>query len=48
MKLTKRQKTAIEDPCLLACETVKRKYVTLKARGRRAWSSMLTVNNGYE
>jgi hypothetical protein len=45
-ELTPVQRTAIEDPCLFAFETVKQKFHTTDPN--RGVSIIITVNTGYE
>jgi hypothetical protein len=39
-----RQRLALTHPCLLACETAHPRY----GRSHGSWTSVLTVNTGYE
>lgn len=42
--MTPKQKIAIENPCLLACETMHPRFASMHSGG----SVILTVNTGYE
>ena len=46
MKLTRRQRTALDHPCLLPEETIHSRFIW--ADWKRRCSTILTLNSGFE